>query len=111
MQEKVKGMLRDMAMPKMKKPEAMPMEGMEDEESPEDAAEDKAEMEAEDLSSLVAASDEEIIAEAEKRGMKVSPAPEGKETASGGASITPLPTPAEEEESTPVKAPPAKKVY
>ena len=107
MQEKVKGMLRDMAMPKSKKPESMPMEGMEDEESPEDMSEDKAEMEAEDLSSLVDISDEELIAEAEKRGMKVSPS---AETASGGASITPLPEPGEDEVPAP-KAPPAKKVY
>lgn len=71
MQEKVKGMLRDMTMPKMKKAEAAPMEGMEDEQSSEDMAEDQAEGEAEDLSSLVEVSDEALMAEAEKRGLKI----------------------------------------
>lgn len=95
MQEKVKGMLRDMAMPKMKKSEAAPMEGMEEEEM-----EGEEEPEAEDLSSLVEVSDEALMAEAEKRGMKISPAPQGKEVASGGASVMPLPevSPEEEEE-------------
>lgn len=79
MQEKVKGMLRDMAMPKMKKAEAAPMEGMEDEQSSEDMAEDQAEGEAEDLSSLVEVSDEELMAEAEKRGMKIMPVEKSEE--------------------------------
>lgn len=68
MQEKVKGMLRDMTMPKMKKAEAAPMEGMEDEGMEEGEAE---EPEAEDLSSLVEVSDEALMAEAEKRGLKI----------------------------------------
>lgn len=93
MQEKVKGMLRDMAMPKMKKAEAAPMEGMEEEE-----VEGEEEPEAEDLSSLVEVSDEALIAEAEKRGLKISPV----EAAGAEQAAMPL----EEEEV----APPTKKV-
>lgn len=79
MQEKVKGMLRDMAMPKVKKAEVAPMEGME-----EEGVEETEEPEAEDLSSLVEVSDEALMAEAEKRGMKVVPAaePESEEVVS-----------------------------
>lgn len=69
MQEKVKGMLRDMTMPKMKKAEAAPMEGMEEEEGMEEG--EAEEPEAEDLSSLVEVSDEALMAEAEKRGLKI----------------------------------------
>jgi len=59
-------------------------EGMEDEEVA--------------VGELAKLSDEELMAEVEKRGMTVSKPEEGEEVASGGSSITPLPEAGEEEE-------------
>ena len=76
-------------------------EGMDEAEaSPEGADEEVA------VGELAKLSDEELMAEAEKRGMTISK-PEGEEVASGGASITPLPEAESEEEEAPV--PPKKK--
>jgi hypothetical protein len=110
MKEKLPGMKgkEDMEAPKKK---AMPgieieiegeeEEGMEGEESPEGMEEEVS------VGKLAELSDEELMAEAEKRGMVVSK-PEGEEVASGGASVTPLPEAGpEEEEEAPV--PPKKK--
>lgn len=117
MQEKVKGMLKGMSMPKKKKPAGAPLPGMEDGEgegegeSPESeveinvgelGAEGEGEegMMGEESSALTEVSDEELLAELKKRGMKV---------ASGGSSIEPLPEPGPEEEPMPAPAP--KKTY
>jgi len=109
MKEKLPGMKgkEDMEAPKKK---AMPgieieiegeeEEGMEGEESPEGMEEEVA------VGELAKLSDEELMAEAEKRGMTISK-PEGEEVASGGASVTPLPEAGPEEEEAPV--PPKKK--
>jgi hypothetical protein len=109
MKEKLPGMKgkEDMEAPKKK---AMPgieieiegeeEEGMEGEESPEGMEEEVS------VGKLAELSDEELMAEAEKRGMVVSK-PEGEEVASGGASVTPLPEVGPEEEEAPV--PPKKK--
>ena len=81
-------------------------EGMEGAEAPEG-------MEDEEVSvgKLAELSDEELMAEVEKRGMTVSKPEEsegeGKEMASGGSSIMALPEVEEEEEE--VVVPPAKK--
>lgn len=110
MQEKVKGMLKGMSMPKKKKPEAMPEGMVEGEESygPEGEGEGEApevEISLEDMGGesemseeggmLAEVSDEDLMAELKKRGIKV---------ASGGASVTPLPEAGPEEE-TPAPAP------
>jgi hypothetical protein len=109
MKEKLPGMKgkEDMEAPK-KKPmagieieiEGEEEEGMEGEESPEGMEEEVS------VGKLAELSDEELMAEAEKRGMVVSK-PEGEEVASGGASVTPLPEVGPEEEEAPV--PPKKK--
>jgi hypothetical protein len=111
MKEKLPGMKgkEDMEAPK-KKPmagieieiEGEEEEGMEGEESPEGMEEEVS------VGKLAELSDEELMAEAEKRGMTISkPEGEGEEVASGGASVTPLPEVGPEEEEAPV--PPKKK--
>ena len=71
-------------------------EGMEDEEVA--------------VGELAKLSDEELMAEVEKRGMTVSkPEGEGEEVASGGSSITPLPEAGEEEEEEEVIIPSKKR--
>lgn len=99
MQEKVKGMLKGMSMPKKKKVPSMPKEmmeeeGMEEEEAPEAeinlgelGGEEEGEM-PQEPSILADISDDELKAELEKRGMKV---------VSGGAGVTPLPPISEED--------------
>ena len=80
-------------------------EGMEGAEAPEGADEEVS------VGKLAELSDEELMAEVEKRGMTVSKPEEsegeGKEMASGGSSIMALPEVEEEEEE--VVVPPAKK--
>ena len=108
MKEKLPGMKskEDMEAPKKK---AMPgieieIEGEEEEgmESPEGMEEEVA------VGELAKLSDEELMAEAEKRGMTISkPEGEGEEVAAGGASIMALPEAESEEEEAPV--PPKKK--
>lgn len=119
MQEKVKGMLKGMSMPKKKKPGEAPLPGMEDGEGEGEGEAPESEVEinvgelgaegegegeegmmAEESSALAEVSDEELLAELKKRGMKV---------ASGGSSIMPLPEPGPEEEPAP--APASKKTY
>ena len=111
MKEKLPGMKskEDMEAPKKK---AMPgieieiegeeEEGMEGEESPEGMEEEEVA-----VGELAKLSDEELMAEAEKRGMTISK-PEGEEVASGGASIMALPE-AEGEAEEEVPVPPKKK--
>jgi len=111
MKEKLPGMKskEDMEAPKKK---AMPgieieIEGEEEEEgmeSPEGMEDEEVA-----VGELAKLSDEELMAEAEKRGMTISkPEGEGEEVAAGGASIMPLPeAESEEEEAAPV--PPKKK--
>jgi hypothetical protein len=113
MKEKLPGMKgkEDMEAPKKKPMPGIEIEiegeeeeeGMEDEESPEGMEEEVS------VGELAKLSDEELMAEAEKRGMTVSKPEEseGEEVATGGASITPLPEVGPEEEATPV--PPKKK--
>lgn len=100
MQEKVKGMLKGMSMPKKKSAPSMPKEmmeeeGMEEEEMPETelsleemGGEEEGAM-PQEPSVLADISDDELKAELEKRGMKV---------VSGGAGETPLPPISEEED-------------
>jgi len=84
MQEKVKGMLKNMSMPKKKKPEEMPEGMVEGEESygPEGEGESpEVEINLEDMGGesempeeggmLAEISDEELMAELEKRGIRV----------------------------------------
>lgn len=63
----------------------------------EGVAEEGMEEEEVSVGELAKLSDEELMAEAEKRGMVVSK-PEGEEVASGGSAILGLPDPGEEEE-------------
>jgi hypothetical protein len=101
MQEKVKGMLKGMSMPKKKKMEEMP-EGMV--EGEEEGEEGEVELSLEGLSGegegeegameqessiLADVSDEELMAEIKKRGI---------EDKAGGAGLTPLPPYPEDEE-------------
>lgn len=100
MQEKVKGMLKGMSMPKKKKVPSMPKEmmeeeGMEEEEAPEVeinlgelGGEEEGAM-PQEPSVLADISDEELKAELEKRGMKV---------VGGEAAEAPMPPMAEEED-------------
>jgi hypothetical protein len=80
-------------------------EGMEGEEAPEGMEEEEV-----SVGKLAELSDEELMAEVEKRGMTVSKPEEGegKEMASGGSSIMALPE-VEEEEEEEVPVPPKKK--
>ena len=100
MQEKVKGMLKGMSMPKKKKMEEMPEGMVEGEEEGEEGEAPEVELSLEDMggegeemapesSVLAEVSDEELMAEAKKRGIKLG---------SGGAGLTPLPPYPEDEE-------------
>ena len=117
MQEKVKGMLKNMSMPKKKKPEEMP-EGMVEGEAEEGESEGpELELSLEDMggegeseagaempeesSALAEISDEDLMAELKKRGIEV---------ASGGASITPLPEAGTEGEEMPAPRKPMPKM-
>lgn len=104
MQEKVKGMLKGMSMPKKKKMEEMP-EGMVEGEEEGEGESPEVELSLEGLggegeegameqepSVLADVSDEELMAELKKRGMEV---------VSGGAGETPLPPVEEDEEPMP----------
>ena len=99
MQEKVKGMLKSMSMPKKKKSE-MPEDMMEGEEEGEEGEAPEVELSLEDMggeegampqepSALAEVSDEELMAEVKKRGI---------EDKAGGAGLTPLPPLPEDEE-------------
>ena len=84
---------------KKKKPMAgieIEIEG-EDEAEGEGVAEEGMEEEEVSVGELAKLSDEELMAEVEKRGMVVSK-PEGEEVASGGSAIMDMPEPGEEEE-------------
>lgn len=99
MQEKVKGMLKGMSMPKKKSAPSMPKEmmeeeGMEEEEMPETelsleemGGEEEGAM-PQEPSVLADISDDELKAELEKRGMKV---------VGGEAAEAPMPSMAEED--------------
>jgi len=102
MQEKVKGMLKGMSMPKKKKMEEMPEGMVEGEEEGEEGEGPEVELSLEGLggegeegameqepSILADVSDEELMAEIKKRGI---------EDKAGGAGLTPLPPYPEDEE-------------
>lgn len=108
MQEKAKGLLKSMAMPKKKKMSEMP-EGMVEGEEVEDSEDLGEELSLESLggesaegameqeSSILAdVSDEELMAEIKKRGI---------EDKAGGAGLTPLPPYPEDEEEKKVVPP------
>ena len=110
MKEKLPGMKgkEDMEAPKKK---AMPGIEIEIEGEEEEGMEAPEGMEDEEVAvgELAKLSDEELMAEAEKRGMVVSkPEGEGEKVAAGGASIMALPE-AEGEEEEEVPVPPKKK--
>ena len=85
---------------KKKKPMAgieIEIEGEGDESSDESLASESEAEEEVSVGELAKLSDEELMAEVEKRGMVVSK-PEGEEVASGGSAILGMPEPGEEEE-------------
>lgn len=85
---------------KKKKPMAgieIEIEGDDEAEGESLASESEAAEEEVSVGELAKLSDEELMAEAEKRGMVVSK-PEGEEVASGGSAIMDMPEPGEEEE-------------
>ena len=101
MKSKMPGMKEEYSEEEGKKKK--PMAGIEieiegdDEAEGEGVAEEGMEEEEVSVGELAKLSDEELMAEAEKRGMVVSK-PEGEEVASGGSAIMDMPEPGEEEE-------------
>ena len=91
---------------KKKKPMAGIEIEIESEAEGEDSLSERSEEEGMDeevsVGELAKLSDEELMAEVEKRGMVVSK-PEGEEVASGGSAIMGMPEPGEEEEVVPKK--------
>ena len=101
MKSKMPGMKEEYSEEEGKKKK--PMAGIEieiedeSESSDEDSLSEASAEEEVSVGELAKLSDEELMAEAEKRGMVVSK-PEGEEVASGGSAIMDMPEPGEEEE-------------
>ena len=101
MKSKMPGMKEEYSEEEGKKKK--PMAGIEieiedeSESSDEDSLSEASAEEEVSVGELAKLSDEELMAEVEKRGMVVSK-PEGEEVASGGSAIMDMPEPGEEEE-------------